>query len=276
MSPRGPRPPDPRKSAKRQWPRKGEHRRPPQGAPARPLANGEVVLYGWHTVTAALQNPARRVRKLYATENAARRLAEDGIAPTVEPEVVRPDVIARRLSPDAVHNGLLAEADPLPSPELEELPGDGMVLVLDQITDPHNVGAILRTAAAFAVAAVVTTARHSPEATGVLAKSASGALEYVPIVSVQNLARALETLRDRGWLLVGLDSTGDTDLADAGLRAPLALVLGAEGKGLRQLTRETCRVVARLDMPGEIKSLNVSNAAVLALYIGASRLGGSK
>jgi len=118
MSPRGPRPPDPRKSAKRQWPRKGEHRRPPQGAPARPLANGEVVLYGWHTVTAALQNPARRVRKLYATENAARRLAEDGIAPTVEPEVVRPDVIARRLSPDAVHNGLLAEADPLPSPEL--------------------------------------------------------------------------------------------------------------------------------------------------------------
>jgi 23S rRNA (guanosine2251-2'-O)-methyltransferase len=276
MSPRGPRPPDPRKSAKRQWPRKGEHRRPPQGAPARPLANGEVVLYGWHTVTAALQNPARRVRKLYATENAARRLAEDGIAPTVEPEVVRPDVIARRLSPDAVHNGLLAEADPLPSPELEELPGDGMVLVLDQITDPHNVGAILRTAAAFAVAAVVTTARHSPEATGVLAKSASGALEYVPIVSVQNLARALETLRDRGWLLVGLDSTGDTDLADAGLRAPLALVLGAEGKGLRQLTRATCDQVARLDLPGHIKSLNVSNAAALALYVASKTLAGSK
>jgi 23S rRNA (guanosine2251-2'-O)-methyltransferase len=227
-------------------------------------------------VTAALQNPARRVRKLYATENAARRLAEDGIAPTVEPEVVRPDVIARRLSPDAVHNGLLAEADPLPSPELEELPGDGMVLVLDQITDPHNVGAILRTAAAFAVAAVVTTARHSPEATGVLAKSASGALEYVPIVSVQNLARALETLRDRGWLLVGLDSTGDTDLADAGLRAPLALVLGAEGKGLRQLTRATCDQVARLDLPGHIKSLNVSNAAALALYVASKTLAGSK
>src|SRR5262249_27863590 len=152
---------------------------------------------------------ARGIRKLYATENAARRLAEDGIAPAVEPEIVRPDAIARRLSPDAVHNGLLAEADPLPSPELEELSGEGIVLVLDQITDPHNVGAILRTAAAFAVAAVVTTARHSPEATGVLAKSASGALEYVPIVTVQNLARALETLRDSGYLLVGLDSTGD-------------------------------------------------------------------
>jgi len=147
------------------------------------------------------------------------------------------------------------------------------VLVLDQITDPHNVGAILRTAAGFAVNAVVTTARHSPEATGVLAKSASGALEYVPIVTVQNLARALETLRERGFLLVGLDSTGDADLGDAALRAPLALVLGAEGKGLRQLTRATCDQVARLDLPGRIKSLNVSNAAALALYVVTKRTG---
>jgi 23S rRNA (guanosine2251-2'-O)-methyltransferase len=142
-----------------------------------------------------------------------------------------------------------------------------MVLVLDQITDPHNVGAILRTAAGFNVAAVVTTARHSPEATGVLAKAASGALEYVPIVTVQNLARALETLRERRYTLVGLDSTGDVDLADAALRTPLAMVLGAEGKGLRQLTRTTCDQVARLDLPGRIKSLNVSNATALALYI---------
>ena len=154
---------------------------------------------------------------------------------------MRPDAIAKRLGPDAVHNGLLAEADPLPAPELDELEPAGIVLVLDQITDPHNVGAILRTAAGFAVAAVVTTARHSPEATGVLAKSASGALEYVPIVTVQNLARALEALRERGYLLVGLDSTGDVDLGEAPLRAPLALVLGAEGKGLRQLTRDDVR-----------------------------------
>src|SRR5262249_18292940 len=123
-----------------------------------------------------------------------------------------------------------------------------------------------------AVAAVVTTARHSPEATGVLAKSASGALEFVPIVSVQNLARALATLRERGYFLVGLDSTGDTDLSDATLRAPLALALGAQGKGLRQLTRTSCDQIARLDLPGRIKSLNVSNAAALALYI-ASRVG---
>lgn len=221
----------------------------------------------------ALQNPRRRIRKLTLTENAARRLAEENIESRVAPEIVRPQEIDRLLSPDAVHQGLLAEADPLPSPDIETLTQEGMVLVLDQITDPHNVGAILRSAAAFAVKAIVTTARHSPEATGVLAKAASGALELVPMVTVQNLARALTALNERGFQTVGLDSQGSVDLSEVGLREPLALVLGAEGKGLRQLTRETCSVVARLDMPGEIKSLNVSNAAVLSLYVGASRLG---
>ncbi|WFU28304.1 23S rRNA (guanosine(2251)-2'-O)-methyltransferase RlmB [Bradyrhizobium sp. CB1717] len=234
---------------------------------------GPVILYGWHTVTLALANPARRIRKLTLTENAARRLAEENIETGVTPEIVRPQEIDRLLSPDAVHQGLLAEADPLPSPDIETLKQEGMVLVLDQITDPHNVGAILRSAAAFAVKAIVTTARHSPEATGVLAKAASGALELVPMVTVQNLARALTALNERGFQTVGLDSEGTENLSDVALREPLALVLGAEGKGLRQLTRETCSVVARLDMPGEIKSLNVSNAAVLSLYVGASRLG---
>src|SRR5437773_1690749 len=261
----------PQTHEKRRTPWRRKDPRPARGE-ARDLG-ARAILYGWHTVKAALENPARRIRRLYATPNAARRLAEDGVALAVEPELVRPDAIARRLGPDAVHNGLLAEADPLPSPELEELVQEGIVLVLDQITDPHNVGAILRSAAAFAVKAIVTTARHSPEATGVLAKSASGALEMVPLVTVQNLARALNELNDRGFMTVGLDSEGSEDLGAVALQQPLALVLGAEGKGLRQLTRETCRVVARLDMPGEIKSLNVSNAAVLALYIGASRLG---
>jgi len=226
-----------------------------------------VVLYGWHTVTAALANPARHFRRLLATENAVRRLADEGIAPPLPPEVVRPDAIAALLTPDAVHNGLLAEADPLPSPDIEDLPADGIVLVFDQITDPHNVGAILRTAAAFAVAAVITTARHSPEATGVLAKSASGALELVPIAIVQNLARALAELKERGFVVVGLDGGAPNDLAAVELRRPLALVLGAEGKGLRQLTGATCDLLARLNLPGAIKSLNVSNAAALALYI---------
>jgi 23S rRNA (guanosine2251-2'-O)-methyltransferase len=236
-------------------------------------SDGPAILYGWHTVTMALANPQRRIRKLLLTENAARRLAEENIETPIAPEIVRPGQIDQRLGPDAVHQGLLAEADPLPSPDIETLAQEGMVLVLDQITDPHNVGAIMRSAAAFAVKAIVTTARHSPEATGVLAKAASGALELVPLVTVQNLARALNELNDRGFMTVGLDSEGSADLGAVALRQPLALVLGAEGKGLRQLTRETCSVVARLDMPGAIKSLNVSNAAVLALYVGANRLG---
>jgi 23S rRNA (guanosine2251-2'-O)-methyltransferase len=229
-----------------------------------------VLLYGWHTVTEALKNPARHIRRLLATENALRRLTDDGIALPLTPEPVRPGALDARLTPDAVHQGLLAEADALPSPEIQDLDASGIVLVLDQITDPHNVGAILRTAAAFAGAAVVTTARHSPQATGVLAKAASGALEHVPIVSVPNLARGLSALKDRGFFTVGLDSEAPDDLASVALNAPLALVLGAEGKGLRQLTAATCDRLARLDLPGAIKSLNVSNAAALALYI-ASR-----
>src|SRR6202171_1955282 len=235
--------------------------------------DGPVVLSGWHTVAAARASPRRQIRKLLLTENAARRLADEKIDTRVTPEIVRPSLIDQRLGPDAVHQGLLAEADPLPSPDIDTLAQEGMVVVPDQITDPHNVGAIMRSAAAFAVKAIVTTARHSPEATGVLAKSASGALELVPLVTVQNLARALTGLNGQGFMTVGLDSEGSDDLGAMTLRQPLALVLGAEDKGLRQLTRETCSAVARLDTPGEIKSLNVSNAAVLALYIGASRLG---
>ena len=238
----------------------------------RPDAEEVTVLYGWHTVTAALQNPARKLRKLLATDNAARRLTDEGIKSTISPEVVRPSAIAERLLPDAVHQGLYLEADPLDSPAVEKLPAKGIVLVLDQITDPHNVGAIFRSAAAFAVSAIVMTQRHSPEATGALAKAASGALELVPLVSVQNLARGLAALKESGFLVVGLDSSGESDLAALPLRAPLALVLGAEGKGLRQLTKEICDHVARIDLPGDLKSLNVSNAAAVSLYAVSSKL----
>src|SRR6478736_409403 len=252
------RPWDPKHSHKRASERrlpKDKSRFAPKPKPVRPpIGEGIAILYGWHTVAAALANPRRNVRKIFATENGARRLVEEGLALPVPPEIVRPDAIAARLSPDAVHQGLLVEADQLPALELEDLADEGTVLVLDQITDPHNVGAILRSAAAFDVKAIVTTARHSPEATGVLAKSASGALELVPIVTVGNLHRALTELNDQGFMTVGLDSQGSDNLGAVALRQPLALVLGAEGKGLRQLTRETCSVVARLDMPGEIKS----------------------
>ncbi|HMN52222.1 MAG: 23S rRNA (guanosine(2251)-2'-O)-methyltransferase RlmB [Xanthobacteraceae bacterium] len=237
------------------------------GADGRKIPLDHTILYGWHPVSEALKNPARRFRVLIATENALRRLREENIELPVQPEIVRPDALDKKLTPDAVHQGLFAVTDALPSPGLHELALDRLVLVLDQITDPHNFGAIVRTAAAFKVSAIVTTARHSPEATGVLAKSASGGLEHVPIALVQNLARAMNELKERGFTMVGLAEEGEADLSETKLRAPVALVLGAEGKGLRQLTRETCDVIARLDLPGAIASLNVSNAAALALYI---------
>jgi 23S rRNA (guanosine2251-2'-O)-methyltransferase len=238
----------------------------------RPAAEVPLVLYGWHTVVAALANPARPIRKFLATENAARRLAEDGITPRVAPQIVKPGDIDARLLPDAVHQGLYIEAGPLPAYEIASLPARGIVLVLDQITDPHNVGAIFRSASAFGVTAVVTTQRHSPDAHGALAKAATGALEHVPLVIVQNLARSIEELKTRGFLLVGLDSEGASDLTALPLREPVALVLGAEGKGLRQLTRESCDHLGRIDLPGKIKSLNMSNATALALYIVSSTL----
>jgi 23S rRNA (guanosine2251-2'-O)-methyltransferase len=234
--------------------------------------DGAVVLYGWHTVKAALENPQRRFHRLLATENALRRLNEDKVAFPIAPTVALSEDIAAIAGPNAVHQGLCAEADPLASPELEDVAADGIILAFDQITDPHNFGAILRSAAAFAVRAVMTTQRHSPEATGVLAKAASGALEYVPIVTVVNLARALDELRDLNTFLVGLDSGGDADLAAMPLSAPLGLVIGAEGKGLRHLTRARCDAIARLTLPGRITSLNVSNATALALYVASTKL----
>jgi 23S rRNA (guanosine2251-2'-O)-methyltransferase len=236
---------------------------------------GSVLLYGWHTVVAALNNPAREIRRLLATRNAAHRLAAAGIPLRLDPELVSPETIAAALPPDAVHQGILAYAEPLSAPEIEDLSPEGAVVVLDQVTDPHNVGAILRSAAAFGARALITTARHSPEASGVLAKAASGALEYVPLVTVTNLARGLRTLRENGFQLIGLDSGAAIDLEDVELSAPVALVLGAEGRGLRHLTRETCDTIARLAVPGSIKSLNVSNAAALGLYILTRRLRGS-
>ena len=227
--------------------------------------NELTLLYGLHAVTEALANPRREFTRLFVTENALRRL---GAPPaTLRPEIVGPHDIARLLPPDAVHQGVLAEALPLVPPALEDLEPEGIVLALDQITDPHNVGAILRTASAFAVKAVIVPVRHSPAATGVLAKAASGALEHVPIVPVRNLADALIALAERGFLRVGLDSEGEGTLEDVALRGPLVLALGAEGKGLRERVRHSCDVVARIDLPGAIKSLNVSNAAAIALSI---------
>jgi 23S rRNA (guanosine2251-2'-O)-methyltransferase len=224
----------------------------------------------------ALKNPRRKFIRFLASDNALRKLNEEGITLPLTPENVHPKEIDRLLTPDSVHQGLYLEAEPLPALTLANLSPKALVLVLDQITDPHNVGAMLRTAAAFNVAAVITTARHSPAATGVLAKSASGALEHLPIITVRNLSDTLEELKTRGFTCVGLDSEADVALDSPNLplplEAPLALVMGAEGKGLRQRTSETCSFVAQLHMPGTIKSLNVSNATALALYIATRAL----
>jgi 23S rRNA (guanosine2251-2'-O)-methyltransferase len=226
-----------------------------------------TILYGWHPVAEALRNGKRTIRRLLATENSMRRLDEElGVPLSVQPELVRPDEINRLLEPDAVHQGLYLEADPLPSPSVETLSGERVVLALDQITDPHNVGAIVRSAAAFGVEAIITTARHSPAATGVLAKSASGGLEHVPFMIVKNLGDTLNALGERGFQRIGLDSEGDASIDELPLRLPLVLVLGSEGKGLRQRTRDCCDTIGRLEMPGAIKSLNVSNAAAISLF----------
>jgi len=231
-------------------------------------SGGEVSrLYGFHAVTAALNAPRRKLVRLYATEAAAERLGEPIKRRGVEMRVATAEEIAARLPRDAVHQGLLLEAEPLEPLDISELPEKGLVVVLDQITDPHNVGAILRTSAAFAVDALITTERHSPELSGALAKAASGGLEHVPVCSVVNLARALEELGDQGYWRVGLDSEGPVVFGATAPPRPLALVLGAEDKGLRRLTRENCDELARLDLPGAIKSLNVSNACAIALAL---------
>ncbi|MGF9692557.1 MULTISPECIES: 23S rRNA (guanosine(2251)-2'-O)-methyltransferase RlmB [unclassified Rhizobium] len=231
------------------------------------LAPEQVFLYGLHTVRAAIDNPQRKLIKLSVTQNALARLdiGEAG-ALKFPVDMVSPQDIDKVLGPDAIHQGVMLETRPLPVRRLEGLKESPLLLVLDQVTDPHNVGAIMRSAVAFGAGAVITTQRHSPTESGVLAKSASGALELIPYIQVTNLADALGELHRLGFQTIGLDSEGPAPLEGTFDAAKVALVLGSEGKGLRQKTRETVTSLARLDMPGAIKSLNVSNAAAIALY----------
>ncbi len=236
--------------------------------PARPRLQrtpDSVLLWGVHAVGEALRSPRRELLRLFCSQAAAERVALVAATRNLVPIVLAAADLDAAAPRDAVHQGLLLEARALEAADLTDLPDEGIVIVLDQVTDPHNVGAILRTAAAFGIAALVTTERHAPEMTGVLAKAASGGLEHVPIVTVGNLARALDGMTRAGYQIIGLDSEGEADLAAVRPASAVALVLGAEGRGLRRLTRERCEVVARLDMPGAIKSLNVSNACAVAL-----------
>lgn len=244
------------------------HRDRARSGPESDAAGAEDVvrLYGIHTVEAALANPARTLRRLLASRNALNRLELDPETAPCPVELVEPRALDRLLGEDAVHQGIVLETDPLRARRLSDLADSPLVLVLDQVTDPHNVGAILRSATAFGAGALITTSRHSPQESGVLAKAASGALEHVPYIQITNLADGLTELAARGYQTVGLDSEGPAELEATLTGERIALVLGSEGKGLRQKTRETVDALARLEMPGAIRSLNVSNAAAVALY----------
>ncbi len=237
------------------------------------LAPDQVLLYGIHTVRAALDNPERKITKLSVTQNALVRLETGPVESLGFPvEIVTPQDLDKLLGPDAIHQGAMLETQPLPVRRLSALKDSPLILVLDQITDPHNVGAIMRSAVAFNAGALITTMRHSPTESGVMAKSASGALEMMPYIQITNLADTLEELHKLGFVSIGLDSEGPAPLEETLSGEKIALVLGAEGKGLRQKTRQTVNALARLDMPGTIKSLNVSNAAAIAMYAARSYL----
>jgi len=234
--------------------------------PQRPQETDRVLLFGLHAVEAALSNPNRPVYALRGTENAAFRLGPLIAKRNIPIERVLPKDLDRQLGADTVHQGVALEVGPLEPLGLDDVDSQGILLLLDQVTDPHNVGAALRSAAAFGASGLVLTERHSPPLTGTLAKSASGALDLVPIVQVKNLAEALAELGERGVLRIGLAEEADATLEDTEITLPLALVLGAEGKGLRKLTRERCDLLCRISTVSALASLNVSNAAAIALH----------
>jgi 23S rRNA (guanosine2251-2'-O)-methyltransferase len=228
----------------------------------------EDWIWGWHAVEAALANPARGAPlRLLATPERARQLeARFGRLKTLE--TADNQQIAHNLPQGAVHQGVALRAGALESPDLADFPCErgAVLLMLDQVTDPQNVGAILRSAAAFGAKGVVLQERHAPRLTGALAKAAAGAVDKIPMARVINLSRALETLAELGWRAVGLAGGGERDLGDVLDGAPVVLVLGSEGEGLRRLVCEHCDELARIPMPGGFESLNVSAAAAVALY----------
>ncbi len=243
---------------------KQAHRRP---APPRGDApeDGAAWIWGHHAAQAALNNPARRILEIVATPNMAHTLN------IMHPKLacMTPREIDSRLPPGAVHQGIALRAEPLPKVRLEELgkPAEGALLVLDQVTDPRNAGAILRSAAAFGARGAVMQDRKSPPLSGGLAKSAVGAAETVPTAKVVNISKAVTELTERGWRTIGLAGDAEIDLAEAVAGADaVAFVLGAEDKGLRPGVREACAVTARIPITAGAESLNVSTAAAIALY----------
>lgn len=244
---------------------------PPTASPK--TRGADLWLYGIHAVRAALDNPRRRHKRLLVTHAGAESLGKTESYPFVEPADRR--AIEAVLPPGAVHQGVALLSDPLPMVALDEilatLPAQAVLVALDQVTDPQNIGAVLRSAAAFGAAAVILPEHGAPDTTGALAKAASGALELVPLVRVVNLAQSLDQCKAIGCWTVGLAGEADAFLSDVDLKGRSVLVLGAEGPGLRRLTREKCDFLAKLPTGGPIAHLNVSNAAAVSLYEWARR-----
>jgi 23S rRNA (guanosine2251-2'-O)-methyltransferase len=227
------------------------------------------TLYGWHSVLAALNNPSRTVNQVWVNENARDRMQDEGHHTLIDPRYVRlaSNQDLNRKTYDGVHQGIAAEVFPLEQPDLcDVLPEASLLLMLDQVTDPHNFGAIVRTAAAFSADAIIVQSRHSPPEGGVLAKSASGALEHIPIVSVVNLARALGDLKKEEFWTIAFDSAGKDTFDPSHLGTKKVLMMGAEGKGLRPNLVQHADILVRLPTNPNFPSLNVSNAAAIALY----------
>lgn len=229
-----------------------------------------LQIFGLHAVEAVLKNPVREIVELWLTPNAAQKLHVAAAKRGLHFREVAPKTLDGRLGSAAVHQGALAIVKPLPAPSLKSLRQIPPLVILDQVTDPHNVGAILRSAAAFGASAVIMTKRNSPELSGVLAKAASGALEHVPVLLATNLVRTLNELGKQGYEILGLDGDAETALEDLGFEQPTALVFGAEGQGLRRLTREHCDRLVKILTPGPLASLNVSNAVAVTLHTAAT------
>ena len=244
-----------------------------EAQPGYKASGGSYWIYGNHAVLAAIDNPQRRIRRLLQANPDAEKAARGGSDRTLPAwETVDRTILDRVAGRESVHQGIAAQVDPLPEAEVEDIAAqaadrpEAKIVILDQVTDPHNVGAILRSAAAFGALAVVLTERNAAPESGVLAKAASGALEVVPLVRVTNLARAMEQLKAAGFWCAGLAAEGERTLAEARLSGRVALCLGAEGSGLRRLTRSHCDLLVKLPTSGPIGHLNVSNAAAIALY----------
>ena len=245
----------------------------------KPKVEADNWLWGRHPVLAALANPARKgMGRLLATEDRAAEIERDRLAPNGHRvEIVDGPALARMLPAGAVHQGLAFKVAPLEGVALDDIaePASGVIVMLDQLTDPQNVGAIFRSALAFGAKGIVVQDRHSPALAGALAKAAAGATERLPCARVTNLSRALERLADRGWRAVGLDGGAEQTLEQALDNRPTVLVMGSEGDGVRRLVAEHCDVMARIPMPGGFESLNVSNAAAVALYEAGRAQGGT-